>query len=179
MEYFKPSSYEDALQASILIEDSLNYLGRMLSFKYSTGYTKVSVASSTNRPMSIVTVQSNYLKLLAKEINESENGSLRMSEKLVRELRHVEELSIQITTIRYDPFLSHTVRRGASTHLLSLELYNKHSLDQKMTRVDYINNEIDLFIEEQSSVSSVELEVTQVDPTTKFTEDVDHQLNRP
>lgn len=175
LEDLNTSEYEDALQASIQIEASVSHIGRLLSFKQGTGFIKTSVTSSTN--MSIISAQSDYLKLVAQRINEDKNSSVRMSGELVKELSNVEELSIQLTTIRYNPFWSCTSGRDISTNLLSLELYNKNSLDLKMTKVDYIKNEIDLFLEvQQSMVSSAVVVARQLDATTNGTEDIDKQL---
>lgn len=167
------TEYEDALLASIQIERSFNKIGRALSFRQGTGYIKTSVVSSTNH--SFITTQADYLKLVYKQINKDRHCSLKFSEDLIQELSSIEELTVQLTTLSYNPFW--TGRRDISTSLLKLDLYDKDSVDLNMTRVSYIKNEIDLTLEVlHSKVDSAILKLTQLDPKSNRVEDIDKQL---
>lgn len=174
LEHLNPSEYEDALQSSIQVDYSLSCIGRVLSFRQGTGYVKKTISASSEN-LSLITAQSDYLKLLANKINKNKEFPLKMSDQFIKGLNYVKELTVHLTKIRYNPFW--TGRRDISTSLLSVDLYNKYSLDSKMTRIGYINNEIDLFLEVlHSQVGSVIVTVKQLDPTSVDMEDIDIRL---
>lgn len=167
------SDYDMAREASRNIESALQKISYALSFRQASGYAKSSISSIPRQ--SLVTAKCDYLSIITTDTNRDEINPLMMSRNLIKELSHIEKLTIHLTSIGYNPFW--TSRRDISTNLISLDMYNSKSLDLEMTRVRYIKNYIDLFLDvENSSVSSIRITVKQLDPLALSTGDIDANL---